>query len=201
MSWHRLTVSLAIYAAFFKCHDVLCESSCLVGEDIMDLPQLLIQSGGSGLCSRILLRVIHLQVPVYKITLAQTNHFDAKWNKPEVFTASCNLYSKQWHFIRSGGLWLYFQGLKIACRTQKLKPKQSHFISLLQSATTPRQASQSNVRPHSSTSATMQWLQKSLCGLIKPKNINAASYSKQKSHIGIAFEVPFGEEEVGSWRT
>lgn len=92
--WHRLTISLAIYATFFKRHDVLCKCSCLVREDVVDLPQLLIQRGGSGLRSRVLLRVIHLQVPVYKIALAQTNHFNTKQNKINVLTSSCTSYFK-----------------------------------------------------------------------------------------------------------
>lgn len=73
-----LTVSLAVYATFFERHDVLRKRSCLIGEDVVDLPQLLVQRGGSGLRCRVLLRIVHLQVPVYKIALAQTNHFDAK---------------------------------------------------------------------------------------------------------------------------
>lgn len=133
-AWHRLTISLAVYATFFKCHDVLCERSCLIREDVVDLPQLLIQRGGSGLRGRVLLRVIHLQVPVYKIALAQTNHFNTKWNKTKVLTPGC--MSKQWHFI-----------------------------SVLQSTIAPRQASQTNIRPHSSASTAG----KSLYSLIKPK--------------------------------
>lgn len=77
-AWHRLTVSLAVYATFLKRHDVLRQRSRLIREDVVDLPQLLVQRGGPGLCGCVLLRVIHLQVPVYKIALAQTNHFDAK---------------------------------------------------------------------------------------------------------------------------
>ena len=40
----------------------------------MDLPELLIQRGGSRLCGSVLLRIVHLQVPVDEVTLAKTNH-------------------------------------------------------------------------------------------------------------------------------
>ena len=40
----------------------------------MDLPELLIQRGGSRLCRRVLLRIVHLQIPVDEVTLAKTNH-------------------------------------------------------------------------------------------------------------------------------
>lgn len=39
----------------------------------MDLFELLIQRGGARLW-RVLLRIVHLQVPVDEVTLAKTNH-------------------------------------------------------------------------------------------------------------------------------
>lgn len=75
---HRLTVSLPIYATLFKGHDVLCKGSSLVREDVLDLSQLLVQRGGPGLGSRVLLSVVHLQVPVDEIALAKANHFHTK---------------------------------------------------------------------------------------------------------------------------
>lgn len=44
----------------------------------MDLAKLLIQRGGPGLGGRVLLRVVHLQVPVYEVTLSQPDHFHAR---------------------------------------------------------------------------------------------------------------------------
>lgn len=41
----------------------------------MDLAELLIQRGGSGLCRRVLLWIVHLQVPVYEVTLSKPDHF------------------------------------------------------------------------------------------------------------------------------
>lgn len=75
---HRLTISLAINAALLEGHDVLRQGSCLVREDVVDLPQLLIEGGGSGLGSSVLLRVIHLQVPVDEVALDKTDHFHTK---------------------------------------------------------------------------------------------------------------------------
>lgn len=74
----QLTISLPIDATLFKGHDVLCEGSSLVREDVLDLPQLLVQRGGPGLGRRVLLGVVHLQVPVDEIALAKANHFHAK---------------------------------------------------------------------------------------------------------------------------
>ena len=65
---------MPIDAALLKGHDVLREGPRLVREDVMDLPKLLIQRGGSRLCGRVLLRIVHLQVPVDEVTLAKTNH-------------------------------------------------------------------------------------------------------------------------------
>ena len=123
-AWHRLTVSLAIYATFFKCHDVLRKRPRLVREDVVDLPQLLVQRGGSGLRGRVLLRVIHLQVPVYKIALAQTNYFDTKWNKINFLTPSCISCFKIITYYQAQGT--VFSRTQIAYIAQELKTKQLH---------------------------------------------------------------------------
>ena len=47
----------------------------------MDLPELLIQRGGSCLRGRVFLRIVHLQVPVDEVTLSKTNHFHARKTK------------------------------------------------------------------------------------------------------------------------
>lgn len=44
----------------------------------MDLPKLLIQRSGSCLCRCILLKVVHLQVPVYEVALSKTDHFHTR---------------------------------------------------------------------------------------------------------------------------
>lgn len=76
--WLPLTIYLPIDAALLKSHDVLRECPCLIREDVMDLPKLLIQRGGSRLGGRVLLRIVHLQVPVYEVTLSQTDHLHAR---------------------------------------------------------------------------------------------------------------------------
>lgn len=73
----QLTIDVPIDAALFEGHDVLCECACLVGEDVVDLPQLLIERGGPGLGGGVLLGVVHLQVPIDEVTLAEANHFHA----------------------------------------------------------------------------------------------------------------------------
>lgn len=73
-----LTIYLPIDAALLKRHDVLCECPCLIRENVMDLPQLLIQCGGSRLGGRVLVRIVHLQVPVYEVTLSKTDHFHTR---------------------------------------------------------------------------------------------------------------------------
>lgn len=70
-----LTVYLPVDAALFKGHDILGERPRLVRENVMDLPELLVQCGGPRLCGCVLLRVVHLQVPVYEVTLSKTDHF------------------------------------------------------------------------------------------------------------------------------
>lgn len=73
-----LTIYLPIDAALFKGHDILCESPCFIRENVMDLPKLLIQRRGSCLCRRVLLKVVHLQVPVDEVALSKTNHFHTR---------------------------------------------------------------------------------------------------------------------------
>lgn len=76
--WLPLTIYLPIDAALFKGHDILCESPCFIRENVMDLPKLLIQRRGSCLCGRVLLKVVHLQVPVYEVALSKTDHFHTR---------------------------------------------------------------------------------------------------------------------------
>lgn len=49
----------------------------------MDLPQLLIQRGGSCLGGRVLLRTVHLQVPVDEVTLSKPDHFHTSKTKDD----------------------------------------------------------------------------------------------------------------------
>lgn len=43
------TVAASSDGALLELHDVLCQSSRLVGEDVLDLTELLVQGGGSSL--------------------------------------------------------------------------------------------------------------------------------------------------------
>lgn len=79
-----LTIYLPIDAAFLKGHDVLRECPCLIRENVMDLPKLLIQRGGSRLGGRVLLRVVHQQVPVYEVTLSETDDFHARKTRQHI---------------------------------------------------------------------------------------------------------------------
>lgn len=80
----ELTISPATNGALLKGHDVLGESARLVWEDVLDLAQLLIEGGGARLGWGVLVLVVHLQVPVDKFTLAQTDdlHTAQPGNKP-----------------------------------------------------------------------------------------------------------------------
>lgn len=69
---------MPVDAALLKGHDVLCECPRLVRENVMDLAELLVERGGSRLRGRVLLRVVHLQVPVYEVTLPKADHFHAR---------------------------------------------------------------------------------------------------------------------------
>lgn len=48
-SQELFTVVASRYGALLELHDVLSQSSGLVGEDVLDLPELLVQGGGPGL--------------------------------------------------------------------------------------------------------------------------------------------------------
>lgn len=80
-----LTITFAIDRAFIECHDVLRQGTGLVAEDIFDLTQLFIQSGGPRLSRSVTLGVIHLPVPVNVKTIHQTDGFHAEKEK-----GSCN---------------------------------------------------------------------------------------------------------------
>lgn len=69
MSWN---------GALLEGHDILSERAGFIGEDVLDLTQLLVQGGGSGFGWRVLLSVIHLQIPVNELTLTQTDHLHAE---------------------------------------------------------------------------------------------------------------------------
>lgn len=70
-----LTIAVAIDGTLVEHHDVLGEGACLIGEDVLHLAQLLIQSGGACLCRGPLLHAEHLLVPVDEIAVAQTDDF------------------------------------------------------------------------------------------------------------------------------
>lgn len=70
-----LTIDSPINGTFFKSHDVLSEGARFVRENIFDLAQFLVERGCPSFSRRGFPRVIHLPIPVYKITVSQTNHF------------------------------------------------------------------------------------------------------------------------------
>lgn len=57
------TVRFAVDGALVEDHDVLCERSCFVAEDVLDLAQLLVQCGGARLGRGVFPCVVHLPVP------------------------------------------------------------------------------------------------------------------------------------------
>lgn len=93
------TIGFPINGALVESHDVLSESSRFVREDVLDLSQLFIEGGGTGLCWRIIQRVIHFTVPVNVEAVAQ----------------AYNLYTGEkgreddGQFIRLGNRIFYFQ--------------------------------------------------------------------------------------------
>lgn len=70
-------VLLSVDGALVEVHDVLREGSGLVREDVLDLTQLLVEGRGSSLGRRVVVRVIHLLVPVDQQTVEEANHFHA----------------------------------------------------------------------------------------------------------------------------
>lgn len=68
-----LTIGLPVDGTLVEGHDVLCECSSLVREDVFDLAQLLVERGGPGLGRRVTLGIVHLPVPVYVETVPQAN--------------------------------------------------------------------------------------------------------------------------------
>lgn len=74
---YSLTIDSPIDGTFFESHDVLSESSCFVGENIFNLAQFFIECGRPGFGRHGFGSVIHLPVPVYKITVSQTDYFHA----------------------------------------------------------------------------------------------------------------------------
>lgn len=61
---NNVAVSSPSDATLVERHDVLRERSCLIGENILNLSQLLIEGGGSCLGERFGFLVEHLFIPV-----------------------------------------------------------------------------------------------------------------------------------------
>ena len=56
----------------------LSERASLVGEDVLDLPQFLVQRGRPRLGRRVRLRVVHVQVPADDEAQRQPDHLHAE---------------------------------------------------------------------------------------------------------------------------
>ena len=54
----------------------LCQCACFIREDVLNLPQFLIEGCGSSLGWRILLVVVHLDVPVDPQAMRKTDYFN-----------------------------------------------------------------------------------------------------------------------------
>lgn len=76
-----LTVSASFNGALLEGHDVLRERAGFIREDVLDLPQLLVQRGGSGFGCRVFVSVVHLQIPVNELTLTQADHLHTERTK------------------------------------------------------------------------------------------------------------------------
>lgn len=72
-----LTVWLPVDGAPVEGHDVLGQGASLVWEDVFNLPQLLVQGGGSSLGWSVTLSVVHLSVPVNVVAVAQPEDLNA----------------------------------------------------------------------------------------------------------------------------
>lgn len=72
-----VAVTIAADRTLVEGHDVLRECARLVGKDVLDLAQLLVQGSGPGLGRRLGLLVEHLLVPVDQEGLGQPDDFDA----------------------------------------------------------------------------------------------------------------------------
>lgn len=72
-----LTVAVPIHGALAEDHDVLGEGASLVREDVLHLPQLLVEGGGPRLSRRPALGTVHLLVPVDEVAVPEADHLHA----------------------------------------------------------------------------------------------------------------------------
>lgn len=69
-----LTVAALVDGALAEDHDVLGEGASLVRENVLHLPELLVQGGGARLGRHAPFPAVHLLVPVDEIAVPQTDH-------------------------------------------------------------------------------------------------------------------------------
>lgn len=74
-----LTVAVPVHGALAEDHDVLGEGAGFVREDVLHLPQLLVEGGGPGLGWRAALGTVHLLVPVDEVAVPEPDHLHAAW--------------------------------------------------------------------------------------------------------------------------
>lgn len=68
-----LTIAFAVYSALVENHDILGECSSFVTEDVFDLAELFVQSGGTSLSRGVIAGIVHFPVPVDVEAVPQTN--------------------------------------------------------------------------------------------------------------------------------
>lgn len=68
-----LTIAFAINSALVEDHDILGECSSFVTEDVFDLAELFVQSGGTSLSRGVIAGIVHFPVPVDVEAVPQTN--------------------------------------------------------------------------------------------------------------------------------
>ncbi|GFU69894.1 DUF1758 domain-containing protein [Trichonephila clavipes] len=91
---YDVPVHLSVDGALVECHDVLCEGAGLVGEDVLDLTQLLVEGGRARFCRSIVGRVVHLLVPVDEQAVKESDYLHTEGKRKKV-------YKNDIEFVRS----------------------------------------------------------------------------------------------------
>jgi len=73
----QISVDPAVDGTTIKGHDILCQRSCLVREDVLNLTELLIQSGRPSLRRGVSRSIVHLVIPVDPPAVTEPDHLHA----------------------------------------------------------------------------------------------------------------------------